>query len=1014
VRCLLLFLVFHFSFVGWLAGLGPARRISQYGHTAWRIQDGFFAGAPNAVAQTTDGYLWIGTQNGLVRFDGVRFVPWVPPKGKRLSSGIFSLLATSDGSLWIGTGTNLAHLIDGDLINYADGLGRINSILEDRNGIVWITRSRVHDETGPLCQVAGTELLCHGLAEGIKSPYAEPLVIDSEGNLWIGSSDVLTRWRTGSSATYANSALKSAQGLTGIQALAATPAGSLWIGINRRGAGLGLEEFVQGAWKPFVIPNLSGGTLEVTALFLDRENSLWIGTEDQGVYRLYDGKVDRFLSRDGLSSDSVNGFYEDREGNLWVATSEGIDCFRNIPVVSFSTREGLPANGVESVLAGREGNVWIGNHGALDFLHDGNLTSIQEGKGLPGERVTSLLEDHAERIWVGIDNGLSIYEDGRFSPIKRRDGTPIGTIIAMTEDRDDNIWAEAIGNPARLIRIHDRAVREEIPVPQVPAAVSLAPDVQEGIWLGLVNGDLARYRHGQIETFPVSRGQNSIVRQIVVIPDGSVLGATSAGLIGWQNGKLRTLTVQNGLPCDGVYALISDSDQALWLYTQCGLVKVANLEIKKWWEHPDAVVQIKVFDVFDGARPSAASFEPRVSRSPDGRLWFANESVVQMVDPAHLAGNAVAPPVHVDGIVADRKSYSLQEALRLPPQTRDLEIDYTALSFTVPQKVLFRYMLDGRDARWQEPGTRRQAFYNDLRPGHYRFHVIACNNDGVWNETGAFLDFSIAPAYYQTTWFRMSCVVAVLVMLWAIYQFRLQQLRRQFNIGLEARVNERTRIARDLHDTLLQSFHGLLLRFQAASNLLPSRPEEAKNKLDGAIDQASQAIAEGRGAVQGLRSSTVLTNDLAVAIRTLGEELGAGQPHQECPNLEVTVEGTSQDLHPIVRDEVYRIAGEALRNAFRHARANRIEVEIRYDVHLFRVRVRDNGKGIDPQLLGDDGRAGHFGLHGMRERAGLMRGKVELWSNLESGTEVELTIPATNAYETHVSRLSSWFSRKEA
>jgi ligand-binding sensor domain-containing protein len=302
----------------------PSRPISQYAHSAWRIQDGFFSGAPNAITQTTDGYLWIGTQNGLVRFDGVRFVPWVPPDGNRLSIGIFSLLAASDGSLWIGTGANLAHLKDGDLINYVDGLGRINAILEDRNGTVWIARSRVRDATGPLCQVAGTKLRCHGEAEGIKPPYAGPLVSDSDGNLWIGSSDVLTRWRSGSSTTYVNSALKSAQGLSGVQALAATPEGSLWIGIGRRGAGLGLQQLVQGVWKPFLTPKLNGSTLEVTALFLDRENSLWIGTTDQGVYRLYDGKVDRFFSADGLSRDSVSGFYEDREGNLWVATSEGI------------------------------------------------------------------------------------------------------------------------------------------------------------------------------------------------------------------------------------------------------------------------------------------------------------------------------------------------------------------------------------------------------------------------------------------------------------------------------------------------------------------------------------------------------------------------------------------------------------------------------------------------------------------------------------------------------------------
>jgi signal transduction histidine kinase/ligand-binding sensor domain-containing protein len=984
--------------------IDPSRPISQYAHSAWRIQDGFFSGAPNAITQTTDGYLWIGTQNGLVRFDGVRFVPWVPPNGKRLSSGIFSLLAAGDGSLWIGTGANLARLKDGDLINYVDGLGRINAILEDRNGTVWIARSRVHDATGPLCQVADTKLRCHGEAEGIKPPYAGPLVSDSEGNLWIGSSDVLTRWRAGSSTTYVNSALKSAQGLSGLQALAATPEGSLWIGMGRHGVGLGLQQFVQGVWKPFLTQKLDGSTLEVTALFLDRENSLWIGTTNQGVYRLYDGKVDRFFSTDGLSSDSVSGFYEDREGNLWVATSEGIDCFRNNPVVSFSTREGLSANLVESVLTDQAGIIWIGNHGALDFLHGGKLTSIQVRNGLPGERVTSLLEDHAGRLWVGVDNGLSVYEEGKFSPIHRRDGTPIGTIIAISEDRDDNIWAEAIGSTAKLVRIHDRVVGEEIPAPQMPAAASLAADPHDGIWLGLVNGDLARYRHGELETFSVSHSQNAMVRQVLVNPDGSVLGATSAGLIGWQNGKLRTLTVQNGLPCDGVYGLISDNDQALWLYMQCGLVKVVKLEMQKWWEHANAVVQTRIFDVFDGARPSAGSFEPRVSRSPDGRLWFANQSVLQMVDPAHLAENAIPPPVRVEAIIADRKSYSFGENLRLPPLAHDLEIDYTALSFVVPQKVRFRYKLEGHDASWQEPGTRRQAFYNDLRPGHYRFRVIACNNDGVWNEQGATLEFNLLPAFYQTKWFFLFCVAAAASLAWMAYRYRVRQVTGRLDMQFKERLSERTRIARELHDTLLQSFQGLTLHFQRARNLLPDRAAQAIQTLDKALDGAEQAIVEGRDAIHDLRSLAPAAQGLAEEITSLGEDLIAEGTNKDPAQFRVVIEGSAQPLHPNVHLDVFRIAREALRNAAIHSQARLIETEITYSNKLFRLRIRDDGKGLDPNVRDHGERTGHWGLRGMRERAQRLGAELDIWSEPGAGTEIELRIPGSIVYETSPAR----------
>jgi len=335
--------------------------------------------------------------------------------------------------------------------------------------------------------------------------------------------------------------------------------------------------------------------------------------------------------------------------------------------------------------------------------------------------------------------------------------------------------------------------------------------------------------------------------------------------------------------------------------------------------------------------------------------------------------------------------------LRLPPLVRDLQIDYTGLSLAAPEKVRFRYMLEGHDRDWQDAGARRQAFYNDLPPRNYRFRVIASNNSGVWNEAGALLDFAIAPAYYQTTWFRLLCVAAFLALFGALYQLRLQYLKQQFNMRLEERVNERTRIARDFHDTLLQSFQGVLMKLSGVAYRIKA-PPEAKEQLETIIEQARQAVIEGRDAVQGLRSSTVVTNDLVRAISTLGEELAAGQTGQNCPEFRVHAEGTSRDLVPLVRDEVHRIACEAVRNAFRHAQAERIEVEIRYDQQELRLRVLDNGKGLDQKVLAEGARPGHFGLAGMQERAKLVGGKLAVFSRLDTGTEADLTIPASVAY----------------
>jgi signal transduction histidine kinase len=502
-----------------------------------------------------------------------------------------------------------------------------------------------------------------------------------------------------------------------------------------------------------------------------------------------------------------------------------------------------------------------------------------------------------------------------------------------------------------------------------------------------------------------------------------------------KNGRIATLTGKNGLPCDAVHWMIRDNDFSLWLYMPCGLVRVVRSELDAWAAAADSdkettrMVQATVFDSSDGVTSHAGisrfdfgyfrpgGYSPHVARSSDGKLWFSpGDDGVRVVDPHHLLFNKLPPPVHIEQITADRKTYDPVSAvggrLPLPARVRDLQIDYTALSLVAPEKVLFRYKLEGWDRDWQEALNRRQAFYTNLPPRHYRFRVKACNNSGVWNEEGAFLDFAVAPAYYQTWWFRLSCVVAFVGLLWALYQLRLQEVTAQVRQHMKGRADERERIARELHDSLLQTFQGVLLLFQAAHNLFATRPSEALPAMERAIDRVSQAITEGRSAIQGLRSSTIETNDLVAALDSLAADLKGNQNGETCPAFVIKVEGASRDLHPILRDDVYRIVGEALRNAFTHAQASRIEVEIHYDERMLRVRIRDDGKGIDSQILSDKGRPGHWGLRGMRERAKVVGGNLGVWSKLDSGTEIELTIPASTAYAKSRSQRRSWFSRR--
>ena len=971
--------------------INPNRHISQYAHTAWRAQDGAFSGTPRVFAQPADGYIWIGTTDGLVRFDGVRFVPWAPPNGQQLPSlRINFLLGARDGSLWIGTASGLSHWQDNHLTNYLREPGIVPAIAQARDGTIWIVLADPAAVTARLCQVSGAEMQCFGKEDGIPALNYISLAADNQGNLWLGAERAVLRWRPDSHRLFSLGAPDPKSPTADVMSLAPNSDGSLWVGTVLPGPGIGLQRVVEDDWKPFVTAELNSANLSVSALLLDRENALWVGTSKQGIFRIYDGKVEHFGGTDGLSGDYVYKFFEDREGNLWVVTTKGIDNFRNLRVASFSTREGLLTEEVDSVVATRDGAVWLGSGGWLGDLRDSRFTFLVKGKGLPGDQVTSLFEDHAGRLWVGLDDGLATYINGKFRPVDSQDGTPLGMVVGITEDVHGDIWVETKKSPMRLIRIQNFQGREEFPAPQMPAARRVAADAEGSLWLGLLSGDLARNYQGKIEKFDFQHKQDSRVEQVSVNLDGSVMAATEFGLLGWRSGKQLTLTVQNGLPCNTVHSFITDDHENLWLYAQCGLIEIKNAELQKWWDHPDAVIQLRLFDVLEGAQPARAPFGS-AARSRDGRLWFANGILLQMVDPNHLGENSIVPPVHVEGIVADRVSYSTQQNLRIPPRPRDLEIDYTALSFMVPQKVRFRYKLEGRDADWQEAGPRRQAFYSDLRPGKYRFRVIACNNDGLWNEEGATLDFIISPAWFQTAWFRILIVIAALLVLWSIYRLRVRQIALGISARFDERLAERTRLARELHDTFLQTIQGSKM---VADDALEQSgdPIRLRRAMEQLATWLGQAVNEGRAALNSLRTSTTEKNDLAAALRRALEVCvtqGTIEPT-------FSVFGETRDMHPIVRDEVYRIGYEAIRNACTHSGANRLAVDLGYEQNLV-VRVKDNGKGIDASIV-SEGKDGHFGLQGMRERAARIGAKLTLDSTSVLGTEITLVVPGDIAF----------------
>jgi len=1001
-----------------VCALNPSLDVSQYAHTAWTVRDGFSMGAVFSIAQTPDGYLWLGAEFGLFRFDGVHVVLWQPPAGQQLPQKPYALLVTRDGTLWMGTFAGLVSLNGSKLTRYPEvGEQFVTSLLEDREGTVWAGTlgSETDTPTGRLCEIRSGHAQCY-LEGGVFGTSVWSLGEDSSGTLWAGAESGLWRWKPGSPRRYPMQGMR-------VDDLSRTDDGQLLIAIR----GAGLRQVVGDKIKSFPIgsainPNaqLLDRQIDSNKVLRDRDGGLWIGTHQRGLIHIHNGRTDVFTKSDGLSGDISCSLFEDREGNVWFGSSRGLDRFRELPVTSITTKQGLSSDSASSLVAGRDGSIWVATRDGLTRWKNGQATIFHKGTGLPADFVQSLFEDERGRVWASFPaHGLAYFEDDRFVAVR---DLPSEETYSIAADSEDNLWLS--GNKG-LSHIRDRHLVETFPwsvIGRHQQVKAVVPD-KGGVWLAFwIGGGVLYFKDGQVRASYTSANGlgKGEVAGLRLDRDGALWAATQhGGLSRIKDGQVATLTTKNDLPCDTIHWSIEDDDRSLWLYTSCGLVRIVRSELDAWIGDPNHRIHGTVWDAADGVilrDTSPAYYNPPVTKSADGKLWFNTGDGIGVVDPSHLAFNNLPPPVHIEQVTASHKTFwqnlpnAAASSVSLPARTPDLQIDYTALSFVAPEKVHFKYKLEGQDSNWREVVNDRDVQYSNLRPGPYRFRVIAANNSGVWNEQGDSLQFSIAPAYYQTNWFRALCAFLFLALLWAAYQWRVRQLQHDFEMTLEARIGERTRIARDLHDTLLQSFHGLLLRFQTVLLLLPERPTEAKEKLKSAIEQAAGAITEGRDAVQGLRASTVERNDLALAISTLGQELENDPSNHRPATFRVAVEGQARELHPILRDEIYKIAAEALRNAFHHAQAKQVEVEIRYDHDQFRLRVRDDGKGMDAAFLSSHGPRGHYGLRGMRERATLIQGKLAVWSEVDEGTEVELRVPASAAYATD--RKRSWLLQK--
>ncbi len=966
--------------------LDAHRQFSQYVREKWSAANGLPGGAVHAIAQGPDGYLWIGTDKGLVRFDGFTFVP-VQPKSLLLQNDpILGLMTDAEGDLWVRMQT-------AGLLRY--NRGKFENLASGPNATATQVTAMARENTdGMLLSdlMSGTLRLRRGKLDRVAPANIASVTMSiaetASGKIWMGTLGAGLFYLENGRAT------RITQGLTETKINCVLPVGDheLWVGTDHglfRWSGTGFRRAALG-------PSLRDQP--VLTILRDRDSNIWAGTA-RGLLRI-NASGTSFAEEEGIQgAGAVNALFEDREGNLWVGSAMGLERIRDSAFITYSTDKGPSSNPSGPVYVDGEDRAWFApEKGGLNWIKDGHIHAVEPA--LLGKDVIYSIAGRDHEIWIGRrQGGLTHlgYSSGRVTTetYGRGNGLAQNSVYVTYQSRDGAVWA------------------------------------------GTLSSGISRLKDGKFTTYTTTNGlASNVVSSVLEGHDGTMWFGTPSGLSTLANGQWRTYSLQGGLPSNNVNCLFEDSARVLWIGTSAGLAYFQMGRMHTFQEVPESLREqivgmaedksgrfwiatsdrvlrvardklqsgvVTAADVREYGQADGLESTEGVKRSRSvvsdsaSRIWFSLSSGLSVVNPSQITDNSVPALPHIEGITADNNTANLDASVRIPPSPRRITFEYTGLSLAVPGRIRFRYFLEGFDSSWSQPVAAREAVYTNLGPGSYRFRLVACNSQGLWNGPETAIALNVAPAYYQTYWFRLSCVAAFLGMLAAAYQLRLRQLARQFNIRMEARVNERTRIARDLHDTMLQTFQGVLLQFHGLSVMLADRPE-AQQKLEGLLAQEQQAINEGREAVLGLRSSTVIANDLARAFTALGEELAAKQDSHNPVVFQVEVEGETRDLHPILRDEVYRIACEALRNAFQHSGAARIEVGIHYDDRQFWVCIRDNGKGIDPKVLDAGEREGHYGLPGMHERAKLAGGRLVVKSRVNSGTEAEIIIPAVLAY----------------
>jgi signal transduction histidine kinase/ligand-binding sensor domain-containing protein len=954
--------------------LDPGKTLTQDAHRIWGQEEGLFQPTVYSILQTRDGFLWLGTQDSLIRFDGMRFRELDgSPNATLHRTLVRSLLEDQDGHLW------------------AASVG---------SGITEISSERVLRRLTTQNGLPSDDVFCLHEGQGKE--------------LWACTNKGLARWDGRSFHVFTT-----VHGLPSnlIRDTCRTPDGTRWVA----GFDFGLARLVDGKFQAYSDVHLSAKE-NVTALYCDSDGSLWAGTSS-GLAHLA-GKVSyKLTTRDGLPDDAISALAAGRDGSLWIGANSGVSRYRHGEISSYTTRDGLSHSVVLSLYEDREGTLWAGTKNGLDQFADSKVTPYTTAEGLSGNDAGPVLQDKEGKLWIGtLRHGLNAFDGHRFLSLTKRDGLLDNTILSLAVDAAGDLWVGTVQGLNRLQ--HGRVVktytrRNGLSGPEVRALFS---DVNGTLWAG-TNGGLDRLegdhfvnsrilsgrgntgilalaggrtaslfvstddsrfftvRNGVTTDYPTDTTRSVVCYLVDRTLHETWMGTLGSGLLRWRNGVFTHVRVKDGIYDNRIFGIVKDDYANLWLASSKGIFRVSQKELDDFADGKISYVTSIPFSTGQLRFECQSGVQPAATRTQDGRLWFSTTNGLVVIDPNHLRSNSVPPPVQITAVLVNgQRILPGGGELRLKPSERNIEIRYAGLSFISPEKIGFEYKLEGFDKSWTDAGSRREAFFTNLAPGGFQFKVRARNADGVWSAQDASLVLRVEPRFYQRVWFFPVLTVALGLLTVAIYRIRVYRLRKTFHAVL----SERSRIARELHDTLLQGLSGITMQLQALWTRLPASREKAM--LAEIIEDAGKASHEARRSLWGLRTfgsdSLILSDKLA----ELARETVAEQPVSLVLHLQpVSLRGL-----PEMEYQLLRMAAEALANACAHAQASTIEVRLTVIGQELRLSVTDDGIGFTP---GSQQPFGHFGLIGMHERADEIEAELTIQSAPGSGTAVIITVP---------------------